>query len=739
MSYLVEESKRKYNEVNRFNKDNNEYLIISNFGESSVTSEPGILKKEYFRFFTPVKPSSHRKLCSRYDKSFDMYLDTLMDYPTIIQYKLEGINSDGWTKYNRLISLHVSRCSLDCWHCYVDECLRQSCEDCKFNGVIHKRKKEQQITEDWFTAKNIVEGFIEQRDYDKDNKIFSNVLRITGGEPFLVPNLLLEVLEEIKSRKLDKEIFVWTETNLIPLIVEDDKPLISDNLLINLSKYPNFCVHPCFHGLNKDNFKEITSKEVFDYSQLLNAFKRLVEAGIDVYPTFGSNVSNPEDIENFFENIDNINMLLPLQFCVIEENLEYKPIKKRQEMINNFTTDYEKVYDKRMVIEKWDNILMKKFNYHYGVLPRHLINSYSGNNIHKKINANKNILHLFHWPSSKQNQQKFLQMIAIPMGVKGSIRYDKKWVNDSFYYNWKTIKNSNNYRGLIWGLSIKQEKKDNDIDSNFDYAFPLRYIKVIDIKQDDDEFVIDFVADQFLPKINKIEDIKILEKYMNIKFDAGMNPVPAIEKSLVYLTEMDNKFKLQPMRKIEKPSLESIYLLLNDMRYQLTNTDKAKIIDYPIIRVNEIKGAKIKNYAYKLVIHKYYNVNLSYYQGLKNRDRTISINNKPYIDKYNTVDIPIKKDIKGKDNIEIIINPNNPDDPNYLDYRIEVESYTGLPLHKSRNIKGIIIVAIIVLIAYWISTKEIFSNSDALWAVLAPLLVLALDKIYDIFLMGDND
>jgi len=355
--------------------DNHKYEIISDFGNSSVTSEEK-LNFTYFRIFTPVKPESGRKLNAIYGGAFNPYKDTLMDYPTIIQFKLEKIGKETWDHYNRLISLHVSECPLDCWHCYIENCLKTKCDRCSIfefckSGYLEKIK----ISYGYKSADEILTDFLKQREIDKDKGKFSNVLRITGGEPLLVPNLLSELLNLLRDKKLDKEIFIWTETNLIPLIIEDQskEPLISDKLLTELSNFNNFCIHPCFHGISKDNFKENTGVEL-NIDLLINALKRLIEFGIDVYPTFGSNVSNPDHIDEFYSKISALDPLLPLRFNLIEFDLNYKPIGYRREKDPTFNEKHKKVYDRFLVLQKWSDLLKKNTRYYnYGDIPRHLV------------------------------------------------------------------------------------------------------------------------------------------------------------------------------------------------------------------------------------------------------------------------------------------------------------------------------------------------------------------------------
>lgn len=354
---------------------NSEYLVISDFGTSSVASEGGCLFP-HFRIFTPVKPQKGRKLNSCYMDAgtpFNAFRDTLMDYPTIVRHKLCGSDNGPWQNFNKLISVHVSRCPLNCWHCYLEECLKYNCASCSIKDTCnHKLKAQFGIKESWFTAKRIVDTFLQQRQSDPENK--SNIIRITGGEPFLVPNLILEILKELKSRRLEKDVFLWTETSLVPLINQDGfSPVVTDEQLQELSQFKNFCIHPCFHGLSEASFQSITGNTLISFNHLLEALKRLIKAGIDVYPTFGSNMCSPHEVRQFFEGIFSINESLPLRFCLIEYDLDYKPIKWRQENIAGFAKSHEIVFDRFQVIGVWDQLLKDKTHHSYAEIPRHLV------------------------------------------------------------------------------------------------------------------------------------------------------------------------------------------------------------------------------------------------------------------------------------------------------------------------------------------------------------------------------
>lgn len=358
--------------TNKTEGDINKYLLISDFGKTSFTSQE-ISSKKSFRVFEPVKPDKRRKLCLEYDKSFNALKDSLLDYPTTAAYKLNRNVNKEWIYYNRLISIHVPRCPLNCWHCFVEECYRNNCDSCLSNNSCDKsRRKMLEVKEDWFSAEAIIKEFLDQRINDLKYGRHTNILRITGGEPFLVPNLIVEVLEELKMRDLNNEILVLVETSLLPLCKYNEKTIVTDDLLNRMASFNNICVYPCFHGISNENFYHTTTEEI-KLEYLFQALKRLISAGIDVYPSFGSNVTPIEEVENFYNALLRINKLLPLKFSLVEYDLNYEPIINRKKLFDLSFEKKIKLFNKGAVINKWNSLLQRDTGYSYGERPRHLV------------------------------------------------------------------------------------------------------------------------------------------------------------------------------------------------------------------------------------------------------------------------------------------------------------------------------------------------------------------------------
>jgi len=198
---------------NHVKKRNNKNLYrIATYEKSRMRERiTGEIEYDYFRDFIPIKPKAGRKindnnlLKALNAPDFDIYVDTIFDYPQIIQKKLEGGVDAGWQKYNYILTMQVSPCSFMCWHCYVDRALRE--------GKMGT----------WISSEELLDSFLNERKRFHENGEIDkgNVLRISGGEPFIAPELHLECLNILKEMGLDRKIFIWTETNISPFFSDE--------------------------------------------------------------------------------------------------------------------------------------------------------------------------------------------------------------------------------------------------------------------------------------------------------------------------------------------------------------------------------------------------------------------------------------------------------------------------------------------------------------------------------------
>lgn len=449
--------------------EDNKYMILRNYYGTYIHEN---LKNEekmqsaIFRVFEAAKPSSGRKLNVDPVHAFDPFTDSIMDYASIIGSKL----SKPWQKYNRFISIQIPDCPNDCWHCYLPKEL--------YIGAESNEKRSEP-----FTAKEIIKRFLEQRSSDEKQGVESNVLRISGGEPFLLPGLISACLKIIKDAGLDDEIFVWTETNLEPFVEIRGKSFMDEpensEELIKIGQFKNVVVHPCFHGLSRSEFNTITGRQYnITLEQQLTALKKLVDADIDIYPTIGSNVCSPKNLEVFYNGLKDIDKNLPFKVALIKYDCGYPPViprlkeKKRK----------PRLYAHCAALRIWNRLLIQDFGVGYGIIPRHFVALNKNTTIELKVQEKGKIEYLpeisyFFKASYRQlYHRELLDLLAYPKGHICTIDYDKKWVQDDLFAHIRALPELYEGQMAIWSYFDKDKRE----------ILPLRECKIVSLKSIDD-------------------------------------------------------------------------------------------------------------------------------------------------------------------------------------------------------------------------------------------------------------
>lgn len=464
MSDLLFERVKKYRDV-AISQDEqsgeNTYLVVKNFRGTSFEGQDEGIETPIFRSFIPIKPESGREM--RGDK-FDMYKDTLFDYPNIISSRIQK----PWEYANFLISVHVAACPLNCWHCYVDECLRIECNDCLYYQKENCKKKRGSVGVN-VSANFILDCFIYEHNRDRNRK---NVLRLTGGEPFLVPELLLELLRGIEERGLSEEVFVWTETNLLPFIAgQHGKRFFeeySDVTMDELNEYHNWALHPCIHGASDTNFLEQTGVDA-EFEKILDALFYLCEKGTDIYPTVSSNLCPNDRINELFDRLNERFANLPLRVALIEYDLRYQPVMERE---ISGTRAERPLFNKWMNIYTWNKNCIEKCGYRYAQIPREdvVINSVLLKGQMEAVSCKSlktdkvigypkpgEFIYIFKSCYRPQYKQELLSVVSLPIGSTFQLDYREDLINESIIRE-----ADNNYVNLNNkdGILIYMDKED---------------------------------------------------------------------------------------------------------------------------------------------------------------------------------------------------------------------------------------------------------------------------------------
>jgi uncharacterized Fe-S cluster-containing radical SAM superfamily protein len=454
------------------------YLIVPSFAGTGFEKQGVGINCPIFRSFEAVKPASNRIMRGQ---NFDMYSNTLFDYPNIIATRMHK----PWQNFNFMTSVHVASCPLDCWYCYVDECLRLECQDCRYRGKASCKQLRSHVKRSMLTAKEIFDAFLRER---HAKGIRKNVLRITGGEPFLVPELIRELLELFAEHRLLDSVFLWTETNLTPFIRdkvgrraidEYDRTSIDD-----LLKYENcWALHPCFHGSSNKSFKGQTGVRG-NVDDLVEALRFLVEKGVDVYPSVSSNMCPNGELVDLFGKLSDVNINVPLRVALIETDLRYQPVQDRFDLDASLR---KTVYDKWSNIHDWDSECFRKCGFHYAVVDREKV-PLTGHIVlegdpplQRLLLADEtvqpgNYVYLFKSCYRDLYRQELLSLLALPKGASVQLEYRDDLLHGSLQrvLTGDTVKA---WKGNLHGVIIYMDKYDHEL-TRF---VPLRRIELLEV------------------------------------------------------------------------------------------------------------------------------------------------------------------------------------------------------------------------------------------------------------------
>jgi len=259
-------------------------VFLANFSGSSMIKDSNniySLINDYWRKKTYVKDD---------EKLLPMYQQEFLEPYRVAQSYCGGT----WNDYNTPFAIQVGACNLNCFWCFVSDELRQ--------GKIGH----------YFTVKEVLDMW---RSNEK-----KGVLRITGGEPFLAPEFLIEIGKEIKNLK-EKQRYLWIDTNLLGKKYDLVAKTISD------LEIP-FGICGCFKGFDKETFRFNTNapKDLFD-KQFNNAhtiLNNLYNNGELFFyvPEILENINEKEiekKIINFYEQITSkVHELAPLRVTVLK-------------------------------------------------------------------------------------------------------------------------------------------------------------------------------------------------------------------------------------------------------------------------------------------------------------------------------------------------------------------------------------------------------------------------------------
>jgi organic radical activating enzyme len=197
-------------------------------------------------------------------------------------------------------------CNWRCWYCYVPfELLSASL---KYSS--------------WMSASDLL-------DFYQLEPNAPPVIVLSGGQPDLTPEWIPWMIRELKRRRLDTSVYLWSDDNLSndyfwQYLSRDDVTLIKS--------YHNYGKVCCFKGFNAESFAFNTMARPHLFEQQFSLFRRYLELEIDLYgyATFTAldDSGMSREMATFVDRLQAISVNLPLRIVPLEVR-DFVPVHER--------------------------------------------------------------------------------------------------------------------------------------------------------------------------------------------------------------------------------------------------------------------------------------------------------------------------------------------------------------------------------------------------------------------------
>ena len=206
----------------------------------------------------------------------------------------------------RAQAFQIAACNWRCWYCFVPFNLLSA-------NVKHSA---------WLGPAELIDRYLEQESPPP-------MIDLTGGEPSLVPEWVLWMIEEVRRRGLDGKVYLWSDDNLSNdffwnVLSDDERKLVAS--------YPFYGRVGCFKGFNRGSFAFNTEAAPEEYDEQFRRMERLVNFGLDIYAyvtlTTPSIAGIDEEMSAFVDRLQQIHPNLPLRTIPLEVRA-FTPTKTR--------------------------------------------------------------------------------------------------------------------------------------------------------------------------------------------------------------------------------------------------------------------------------------------------------------------------------------------------------------------------------------------------------------------------
>ena len=224
-------------------------------------------------------------------------------------------------------------CSWRCWYCFVPFELLKADEG----------------RAEWLSAQQLVDLYVmeEERPF---------VLDLTGGQPDLVPEWIVWMIEELQRREIATEVFLWSDDNLSNDYFWE---ILSEEQRITIMRFRNYGHVGCLKGFDEHSFAFNTGAYPDLFNRQFHAVRRFIDCGIDFYCyvtlTSDLRIGVGDKIKRFMDRLQEIDDNVPLRTVPLEIRL-FTPVVAR---LNE--TYKQALKNQWLAVEAWQKELETRF------------------------------------------------------------------------------------------------------------------------------------------------------------------------------------------------------------------------------------------------------------------------------------------------------------------------------------------------------------------------------------------
>ena len=232
-------------------------------------------------------------------------------------------------------------CNWRCWYCFVPF---------ELLSANHKHAA-------WMSATELLDLHLDQPEP-------AGVIDLSGGQPDLTPEWVPWMIQEIQSRGLEREIYLWSDDNLSTDYFWRALSIPEIDLVRGAKNYGRVC---CFKGFDEGSFSFNTLADGALFSQQFDLFRRFVDLGIDVYAYVTLTSPTAERIvdrmRSFVDKLQTVHENLPLRTVPLEIQM-FGPVLPRAG-----DEQREALKNQEIAIEAWSREIEDRYSLDERALP----------------------------------------------------------------------------------------------------------------------------------------------------------------------------------------------------------------------------------------------------------------------------------------------------------------------------------------------------------------------------------